>query len=190
MDERIAAIIEKIRGLEEELELELSQAADRLSYRIEKERVLFEKSVIEYHRKLKKNLYRFIREASFLNILTAPVIYAMAPPIALLDLCVTLFQLICFPVYGLKKVPRSDFIAIDRHQLAYLNVIEKVNCAYCGYANGVAAYFREVAARTEEYWCPIKHAKKMKSPHSKYHKFEEYGDADRFRARMDKKWKS
>ena len=66
---------------------------------------------------------------------------------------------------ALKKFPRSDFIAIDRHQLAYLNVIEKVNCAYCGYANGVAAYFREVAARTEEYWCPIKARQKgEKSP--------------------------
>ena len=160
MDERITAIVEKIRSLEEELEQELAQAAGRLSYRIEKKKVLFEKSVIEYHRKLKKNLYRFIREASLLNVLTAPLIYAMALPVVLLDLCVTLFQLICFPVYGLKKVPRSDFIAIDRHHLAYLNVIEKVNCAYCGYANGVAGYFREVAARTEEYWCPIKHAKK------------------------------
>ena len=190
MDERIAVIIEKIRGLEEELEQELSQATSRLSYRIEKKKILFEKSIVEYHRKLKKNLYRFIREASLLNVLTAPVIYAMAPPIFLLDLCVTIFQFICFPAYGLKKVPRGDFIAIDRHNLAYLNVIEKINCAYCGYANGVAAYFREVAARTEEYWCPIKHAKKVKNPHSKYHRFEEYGDADRFRGRMNKNGKS
>lgn len=185
MDERIAAILEKIGKLEEELEAELIQAADRLSYHIEKGRILFEKSVIEYHRKLKKNVYRFIREASFLHALTSPVIYSMALPIALLDIAVTLFQFICFPVYGVKKVPRSDFIAVDRHHLAYLNVIEKVHCAYCGYANGVAAYFREVAARTEEYWCPIKHAKKIKNPHSKYHTFEDYGDADGFRDRMD-----
>jgi len=33
---------------------------------------------------------------------------------------------------------------MDRHHLAYLNVIEKLNCEYCGYANGVFAYVREI----------------------------------------------
>jgi hypothetical protein len=40
----------------------------------------------------------------------------------------------------------------DRTHLAYLNLVEKINCAYCSYGNGLAAYLREIAARTEQYW--------------------------------------
>ena len=72
----------------------------------------------------------------------------------LLDLWVTLYQSICFPIYGMARVPRRQYFAIDRHKLAYLNGIEKVHCTFCSYANGLIAYVREVAARTEQYLVP------------------------------------
>ena len=72
----------------------------------------------------------------------------------------------------------------DRHRLAYLNGIEKLNCAYCSYANGVVSYVREVAARTEQYWCPIRHARRIPAPHSRYQLFFDYGDAERYRAEL------
>ncbi len=184
MNDKISAIFEKIKDLETELEDEINRVSERLTYTIEKKKILFEKSVIDYHRKFRKNFYRFIREASIVHGLTAPFIYGLAAPLILIDLSVSIYQAVCFPVYGIKKVPRSDFIALDRHNLAYLNWFEKFNCAYCGYANGLAGYLREVSARTEAYWCPIKHARRIKSYHSKYHTFEEYGDAEGFRNRM------
>jgi hypothetical protein len=55
---------------------------------------------------------------------------------------------------------------------------------YCGYANGVFAYVREVAARTEQYWCPIRHARRMQSPHPHYREFVDYGDAEGYRRRL------
>lgn len=108
--------------------------------------------------------------------LTAPVIYALAVPLALLDLMVTLYQKVCFPLYGLPQVDRSEHLVIDRHKLSYLDGIEKLNCLYCGYGNGVIAYAREIAARTEEHWCPIKHKKRVKAPHGRYAGFAEYDD--------------
>lgn len=69
---------------------------------------------------------------------------------------------------------------IDRHHLAYLNSIEKLNCVYCGYANGLLAYAREIVARTEQYWCPIKHAHKLLGTHDRYARFVDYGDAEDF----------
>ena len=36
------------------------------------------------------------------------------------DACVSFFQWACFPVYGITKVRRSDYIVFDRHQLHYL----------------------------------------------------------------------
>jgi len=91
--------------------------------------------------------------------LTAPFIWVVAIPIALLDLFVTVYQYICFPIYGIRIVPRWHFVVIDRHELPYLTLLERLNCAYCSYANGVIAYVREVASRTEKRWCPIKHSK-------------------------------
>jgi hypothetical protein len=68
-------------------------------------------------------------------------------------------------------------MVIDRHRLVYLNTIEKLNCTYCGYGNGVIAYTHEVIARTEQYWCPIRHARRVRGAHERYPLFFDYGDA-------------
>jgi hypothetical protein len=47
---------------------------------------------------------------------------------------------------------------IDRPFLATLNAIEKMNCMYCGYSNGVIAFTSEIASRTENYWYLIMYA--------------------------------
>jgi len=57
-------------------------------------------------------------------------------------------------------------------------------CVYCGYANGLIAYVREIAARTEQYWCPIKHARPIPAPHARYRVFFEYGDARAYRQEL------
>jgi len=96
-----------------------------------------------------------------------------------------LYLLICFSAWRIERLDRSEFVIIDRHRLAYLNGIEKLNCAYCGYANGVIAYAREAASRSEQYWCPIKHAIRVRTPHQRYRGFLEYGDAQGFREQLD-----
>ena len=93
----------------------------------------------------------------------------------------TLYQAICFPVYGLAKVRRADHLVFDRHHLPYLNALEKLTCAYCSYANGLISYVREIAARTEAYWCPIKHARRMVMTHAHYADFADFGDAEAYR---------
>jgi hypothetical protein len=99
---------------------------------------------------------------------------------------VSIYHAVCFPVYRIPKVRRSDYIVIDRHALPYLNLIEKLNCVYCGYFNGLIAYVQEIAARTEQYWCPIKHARKVAALHSRYQHFLEYGDAQAYRDSIEK----
>ena len=94
----------------------------------------------------------------------------------LLDLAVTVYQAVCFPVYGIPKVARGEYLVFDRGSLRYLNVIEKIGCVYCSYANGLLAYVVEIAARTEQHFCPIKHARKLLRPHSHYANFVPYGD--------------
>ena len=113
--------------------------------------------------------------------LTVPVIYSLASPFVMLDLWVTAYQLICFPIYGITRVERRRFFVVDRYRLPYLNAIEKLHCTYCSYVNGVLAYAREVAARTEAYWCPIRHGRPVRSAHRLYKGFFGYGDAAAYR---------
>jgi hypothetical protein len=98
---------------------------------------------------------------------------------------VTLYQHLCFRVYGIPRVRRADYIIIDRHQLAYLNALEKLNCMYCSYGNGLVEYVREVSARTEQYWCPIKHARRSPDPHRFNHQFVDYGDVVAYQKKLD-----
>ena len=162
--------------LEKELEDELHRREDQFLYQISNRKVRFEEEVRAAHKRLRFGLAKWLRQSELRNVLSAPVIYLMALPIALLDLSFSFYQLVCFRLYRISKVDRSRFVAIDRHRLAYLNHIEKLNCVYCGYANGVLAYAREIAARTEQYWCPIKHARKTIGMHARYAHFLDYGD--------------
>lgn len=185
MNPQIAVLIDRIKSLEGELDAELAKRRAELRIGIEQGRVVFEQELLRRHRELQVKLATYVLHARPLVVLTAPVIYALIVPLVLLDLAVMLYQAVCFPVYGIPKVRRGDYFAFDRAHLAYLNAIEKLNCAYCTYANGVIAYVREVASRTEEYWCPIKHAKRVIGTHARYAGFEDYGDADGYRRDLD-----
>jgi len=184
MPSRVDDLFEHIAGLEHELEQELNQARERWRYRIESGRVRFEQEVRLAHQRLRQSIPTFLRDSSFLTLATAPVIYSLVVPIAVLDAWMTLYQAICFRAYGIAPVRRSTYIVVDRHHLAYLNGIEKLNCVYCGYANGVFAYVREIAGRTEQYWCPIRHAKRVRAPHPHYRLFVDYGDAEGYKRQL------
>ena len=181
MNEQIDALVQNIRALEAELEAEFAKRRAGLRFGLEQGRVAFEQEVLRRHRELKTGLLRYLANARPLVVLTAPVIYALIVPLVLLDLSVMLYQAVCFPAYGIAKVRRRDYLVFDRHYLAYLNALEKLNCAYCSYANGLIAFVREVAARTEQYWCPIKHARRTMAAHAYYAGFADYGDAEAYR---------
>jgi hypothetical protein len=177
----VSRILEKLAELEASLERELEEGRRRFEYRIERHKVRFERRRLELHLHLRKTVRKFLAESGWLRTLASPLVYVLVVPLALLDLLVLLFVHLGFPVYGIAKVKRGEYVAVDRHQLAYLNGIEKLNCVYCGYANGVIAYAREVASRSEEHWCPIKHARKVGDPHRRYYRFAEFGDAEGYR---------
>ena len=150
MPSRVDELHLQIARLERELDDELHEARSRWRYRIESGRIRFDREVRAAQRRLKRSIPRFLHESRLTNGLTAPVIYSIVVPVALLDLWVSLYQRVCFPVYRIARVRRADYIVIDRQHLAYLNGIEKLNCMFCGYANGVFAYVREIAGRTEQ----------------------------------------
>jgi hypothetical protein len=173
-------LLDRIRELQDEFELELAKRREAFRYRLENGRVVWEEEARRQHRALRVRWLAFLRRTRPLTVITAPVIYALIVPFVLLDIFVSVYHAICFPVYGIPKVRRADHIRLDRHHLAYLNGLQKLNCVYCGYCNGLLSYVREIAGRTEAYWCPIKHAARVDGTHAHYGSFLEYGDADGF----------
>ncbi|HED33695.1 MAG TPA: hypothetical protein ENJ08_05675 [Gammaproteobacteria bacterium] len=182
------AIIARIHALQEELELSFDTLIEEkqraFNYTIRKGRVIFNRSIRELHHKYKTGLFSYLLNTRLLHFLSSPVIYSVIVPLVCLDIFITLYQHICFRIYHIPIVRRSDYIVIDRHHLAYLNAIEKFNCIYCGYGNGLIEYTREVIARTEQYWCPIKHARRVSMHHDRVTKFSEYGDAEHYKQKL------
>ena len=82
------------------------------------------------------------------------MIYGCLILFVLLDAAISLSQFVCFPIYKIPTVSRKGHFIFDRGKLRYLNLLERVHCLYCSYANGVASYVAEIAARTEQHWCP------------------------------------
>ena len=185
MNPKINELLARIQHMEQEIELEMKRKRAELQADFEETRVRFEHEVLEQQRRFKTGLLSYVFSAKLSTALTAPIIYAVFFPMVLLDVAVTLYQTICFPVYGIALVKRSDYFVFDRSHLAYLNLLEKFNCAYCSYGNGLMAYAREVVARTEQYWCPIKHARKIMAAHPYYTGFVDFGDAEGYKRELE-----
>jgi hypothetical protein len=177
-------ILTHARVIRSRLRRDIRQHRRQWHYHVDRRRVWFDEQTRRAHRRLKQGLLPFLRQSSLLNLLTTPVIYSLAVPLALLDAWITLYQWSCFPIYGIARVPRRRYVVIDRQRLAYLNAIERANCMYCGYANGLIGYVREIAARTVQYWCPIRHARRIPEPHGHYQLFLDYGDARGYHDRL------
>jgi hypothetical protein len=186
MTARLEMLLDKIKCLESELIEELQKQEEEFSYEIRKRRVYFEKNVIIRHKEYVKRLFNYISDAPVKHIVSAPIIWMCLIPTLIIDVTISMYQVICFPIYGIPKVNRKDYIVYDRQYLHYLNLIEKINCAYCSYFNGLIGYIQEIAARTEQFWCPIKHARHIKALHSRYQKFINYGDAAIYRSEIEK----
>ncbi len=182
MKQHLNELLDRIQSLQEQVEEEYLKARNEFDRR----RAELADEFLRYQRRNKVGLLRFLVRTRLLVALTAPLIYLGWIPFLLMDLFVTLYQTVCFPIYRIPRVRRADYLIFDREDLPYLNLIEKFNCFYCSYGNGVAAYTREVAARTEQYWCPIKYARRIKGAHERYPRFFDYGDAEAFRAGLSR----
>jgi hypothetical protein len=181
MNGKIGELIARTRQLEEDMEQELRRRRLALHADFENRRIRFEHEILEQQRRFRTGLGAYILGADWRHVVSAPIIYSLIFPLLVLDLFLIFYQYTCFPLYGIARIRRRDYLVFDRTHLAYLNLLEKINCAYCSYASGLAAYLREVVGRTEQYWCPIKHARRVLHAHPYYSNFTDYGDAPAYR---------
>jgi len=184
MNNKIKEMIEEIEAMKVKLGEEIAQQEKDISYEIQNGYVKFEKDVLDKQKKNMKNLLTWFREIPLLHLLTSPLIYGMIIPAILFDVILFLYQQIIFRIYKFEFIKRSDYIIFDRQYLGYLNSIEKLNCMYCSYFNGLMYYASAIASRTELYFCPIKHAKKVAYKHEYYDEFFEYGVGNDYQEKL------
>ena len=140
MNQHIQQLLDQITVLEDDLRNALNEQPSTIFFQINGKRVKFEKNMQETHRRLKLNFFRWLVTDRPQNLITGPIIYAMIIPLLVTDLFISFYQFSCFPIYGIKKVRRGDYIIFDRQHLDYLNWIEKFHCTYCAYGSGMIAY--------------------------------------------------
>jgi len=185
MNDKIREIVEEIEAMKVKLGEEIAEQESHISYDIHHGYVEFEKGVLEKQRENMKNLLVWFREVPLVQFLTAPLVYGIVIPAILLDMIIFIYQHVVFRVFKFECLKRSDYIVFDRHYLGYLNPVEKLNCLYCSYVNGVLQYASAVAARTEFYFCPIKHAKRVVYEHDYYQNYLMYGDEDLYHDKLE-----
>lgn len=92
-----------------------------------------------------------------LKLLAYTAIYSMIFVIVFIDISVWLYQEIYFRINRIPKLKRGKFVSFERGRLVGLTMLQKINCTYCQYANGVILWAKGVANQTEIYSCAIKY---------------------------------
>lgn len=182
MKSRINEILQEMEAKWNELKIEYEKLKEKYDYSMNKWKVSFSEKAKQAQGKVKNSIFKDIKTyKNFKHILSAPFIYGMIIPFIIMDIWLFIYQNICFRLYNIPLVKRGEYIVFDRQHLKYLNTLDRFNCLYCSYGNGVLSYGVEIAGRTEKYWCPIKHAKKTRTLHGWQKHFADYGDAEWFR---------
>jgi len=148
-------LLQEIQSLEKKVAARLRRAENKFLYSLFNGKVAFDSNTEKEHKARRQGNLRFLLDTPLMHLLVAPVVYGFVVPALILDAAAFFYQAIVFPVFSIDKVKRSDYISFDRGKLLYLNEIERFNCNYCAYVNGLISYVCEMAARSE-LWCVTK----------------------------------
>jgi len=184
MNERIKEMIEEIETMKKKLGEEIDKEEKYVNYEISNGHIKFDKESFKRQKENMMHLWDWFSEIPLLQLLSAPVVYMMIVPAVLLDIMLFVYRNVVSRIFKIEFGKRSDYIVYDRQYLGYLNVVEKLNCLYCAYFNGLMQYTASIAGRTEFYFCPIKHAKKIAYKHEYYDTFLSYSDGDTYQKKL------
>ena len=81
----IGKLLEEMRGIQEQLERFFDEARDKFRYTLEDGRVRFSSEVQQLHHRYRVSSLRYLLDADLLSVLTAPLVYSMLVPLAILD---------------------------------------------------------------------------------------------------------
>jgi len=187
MESKIKNILKKIDALNDRLNQEYSKLSEKYGFSIKRAKIVFLQKTKQKNKLFRIPTWKYVIPKNLGHFLSLPFIYMIIIPVVILDIFITIYQWVAFSLYQIPKVKRSEYIIFDRRFLDYLNIVQKVHCLYCSYANGIFAYALEIAARTERYWCPIKATKKQGFYHNWYKDFADYGNPEEWKEKFNQR---
>jgi len=118
----------------------------------------------------------------FIILIFMPILWWLLIPLLISDICIEIYHRIFFLFYKVPYIKRRNYIQImDRARLPYLNIVQKIYCMYCGYANGLVHYRVEIGGVTEHYWCGVQHRnRKGFVPEAHQKNFSKFWDKNDF----------
>src|SRR2546423_588072 len=117
MPAKLDTLLAEIRELEREMVGEARKKELDFCYKLHEKTVEFPGEAEPRHDALRLGIPDYVLHSRFLVLISSPVIWLCVVPIALADLVGSIYQAVCFPIYGIPKVVRSDYLAFDRHHL-------------------------------------------------------------------------
>lgn len=145
MKSKINQILADIEQKKQDLIKEYEKLKKEYGFSLEKGKVIFDEKRKQYNKAFKESVTKYIFSVQLRHLISAPFIYVMIVPAIILDLFLLMYQHICFRLYRIPLVERKKYIIYDRHHLSYLNRMQKFNCLYCSYVNGLFSYAVEIA---------------------------------------------
>lgn len=179
-NQRIAKILETIEKLKKDLRKEYLGLQEKYDFFVQKRKIVFSLGAKNKQRAQKMNVWIYALTPDIKHLISMPFIYWMIFPAIILDIFLYFYQWAALLFYWIPRAERKDYFIYDRRFLVYLNIIQKFNCLYCSYVNWLFAFAVEVGSRTEQYWCPIKHAVNSDSEHKYFKYYSDYWDPEWF----------
>lgn len=62
----------------------------------------------------------------------------------------TLYHFFLRPLLGLKKISIDDYVVLDRHTIDGMALVDRINCIFCGYANGLTKMMNDQIDQLEK----------------------------------------
>jgi hypothetical protein len=104
MNDQIPTLLERIQQLERELRAEIKKKETQFGYEVRDRKAHFTAAVAARHRNLARAIGSYVRASILFNVLTAAFVWIVLVPVVMLHVTASVFQSICFPVYGIPKV--------------------------------------------------------------------------------------
>lgn len=180
MNSKINELLKDIEKKKKELLKEYKNIMKKYGFTIKKGKIVFSSDIIQLNKLKKQSIIHTLLNFRVREFIGIPFTLLMIIPAVILDLFLLMYQETVFRAYRIPLVHRKNYIVYDKWKLDYLNLIQKFNCSYCSYVNGLFSYAVEIAWRTEKHWCPIKHANKTNGSHQWEKDFADFWDSSGF----------
>jgi hypothetical protein len=125
MNDKIRELLIRITALEDEIEDLLRKQQEQVLVYLQDGRYRIRDELDQAHRLLRQGIWRWLLDSRPRNLISAPIIYGMIIPFIIMDLFLTCYQWICFPLYRIGRDFHARLAAIRNNLNTTAGILKK-----------------------------------------------------------------